>query len=347
MDRRDFIYYASVAGITGAASALPFSCRTARDQTKSRTGKKEKVDTILKAKDWFHDQKWGIFVHYLYHIQNNPETVNNMGVGETSWDDCVNSFDVERFAREVSQTGARYVMFTLMQGSRYMVAPNKTYNRITGFKTGEACSTRDLVTDLIKALNRHNISLFLYFTGDGPYKDSKAGPAMGYPAQGAPLTEQFLTKWSSVAKEYSLRYGDRIKGWWVDGCRESLHYTDEWLKYYVDAMKAGNPVSLTAFNNGIKSRIEVYSKYDDYTCGEMTSFKDIPDARFINGSQWHMLVPLGTYWGKPGCKHDAAYLEDYLSKVNAIGGVVTIDVALYRDGHIDPEQLAVLKALNV
>jgi hypothetical protein len=38
-------------------------------------------------------------------------------------------------------------------------------------------------------------------------------------------------------------------------------------------------------------------------------------------------------------------MRDYVKKVNDKGGVVTIDVALYRDGHIGAEQMAVLKQL--
>jgi hypothetical protein len=307
----------------------------------------------MNAKDWFRDQKWGIFTHFLNHEQNTHGTITNMGIGETSWDECVNGFDVERFAGDLSQTGAGYLMFTLQQGERFMAAPNETFNRITGCKTGEACASRDLIADLIKALDKVHISLFLYFTGDGPYKDPVAGPSMGYARQHDPLTGTFLRNWSSVAREYSLRYGEKIKGWWVDGCYESFHYTDESIKYYTEAMKAGNPHALTAFNNGVKDRISYYSIYDDYTCGEMNSFVDIPDSRFIHDSQWHILAPLGIPpdgnpwggWCKPGCKHSLTYMKDYMGKVNSKGGVVTIDVALYRDGHIDPEQLELLKSI--
>lgn len=39
-------------------------------------------------------------------------------------------------------------------------------------------------------------------------------------------------------------------------------------------------------------------------------------------------------------------MKEYVRKVNAVGGAVTVDVALYRDGHLDPEQIALLKNLD-
>ena len=54
---------------------------------------------------------FGLFFHYLSGLQNNAETVNSLGK-ETGWDECVDEFDVERFANQVAETGAGYVFFT-------------------------------------------------------------------------------------------------------------------------------------------------------------------------------------------------------------------------------------------
>ncbi len=39
-------------------------------------------------------------------------------------------------------------------------------------------------------------------------------------------------------------------------------------------------------------------------------------------------------------------MYDYVKKCNSLGGVVTIDVALYDDGHIDWGQYEILKKLG-
>lgn len=308
----------------------------------------------MNGKDWMKNQRWGVFTHYLYHEQNKAGSLTNMGVGTTDWNDCVDAFDVKRLAAQLHEVGAHYLFFTLMQGKRFMCAPNATFDRITGYKPGEACSRRDLIADLLDALAPYDIPLCLYYTGDGPYQDPIAGPAMGYASQEDKVTKEFVQNWADVAKEYSLRYGSAIKAWWVDGCYDWFGYNDEMLSPYVPAMKAGNPDAILAFNGGVKMGVFKRTVHDDFTCGEMNSFEDIPTSRFIDGAQWHILAPIGISvtentweaWCKPGCKHTPDYMKDYVRKVNAVGGAVTIDVALYRDGHLDPEQMALLKNID-
>jgi hypothetical protein len=306
--------------------------------------------------DWFRDRKWGVFFHYLHTVQNNPgfSEALNMGAGETAWDDCVNALDVELLAAQVASTNAGYVIFSVMQCTRQLCAPNATYDRITGYKPGEACSTRDLIADLIVALDRYGIPLFLYYTGDGPLADSQAGSAMGFEGKGASVTETFVRNWAAVAREYSLRYGDKVKGWWVDGCYRSLGYTDELHGCLAEGLRAGNPDALVAFNGGVMDRVSFYSSRDYYTCGEMNRFEDVPDDRFMNGVQWHILASLGAVpagfapydaWARPGCQYTSGYMRSYIEKVNEKGGVVSIDAALFRDGHMDAEQLELLRSL--
>jgi hypothetical protein len=48
----------------------------------------------------------------------------------------------------MKEAGAGYVIFTVLQRQRFMIAPNETFNRLIGYKTGEACSSRNLIEDL-------------------------------------------------------------------------------------------------------------------------------------------------------------------------------------------------------
>ncbi len=310
---------------------------------------------MSRQQDWFMNQKWGVFTHYLSGEQNDSGSVLSMGKGGGDWNQCVNELDVKALARELHEAGAHYLVLTLMQGHQYMCAPNAAFDRITGYRPGEACSERDLPMEMYEALEPYGISLFLYYTGDGPYKDEKqAGPRMGFLEPRENVSDEFVANWAEVLKEYAVRYGDKVKGWWIDGCYTYFGYTDEKLRPYADAIRAGNPEALIAFNGGVKKRVVAYSALDDYTCGEMNSFVDLPDERFIDGAQWHTLAPLGIApdgsewgaWAKPGCKHSAEHMADYIKEVNRRGGVVSIDAALYRDGHIDPEQLELLKTLK-
>ena len=58
--------------------------------------------------DWFQQAGYGVFVHFLAKVQNNPEGIQSLG-RETSWDDCVRGFDVERFADQMVEAGAGYL----------------------------------------------------------------------------------------------------------------------------------------------------------------------------------------------------------------------------------------------
>ena len=79
-----------------------------------------------------------------------------------------------------------------------------------------------------------------------------------------------------------MRYGDKVHGWWVDGCYQYFNYTETKLHPYALAVKKGNPKALIALNRGVSHPIQnqtSYSKWEDYTCGESDDFTDVPTSR--------------------------------------------------------------------
>lgn len=294
--------------------------------------------------DWFAAAKYGVFVHYLAGIQNNPGHVASLG-RQTSWDECVREFDVEKFAERMHEAGAGYVIFTMMQRKRFLIAPNATFDRLTGYKPGEACATRDLVEDLYQALHKRGIPLMLYWTGDGPCDDPQAAAALHWPTEGR-VTEEFVRNWAEVVREYGLRYKDKVCGFWVDGCYRFIGYDENKLGILADALRAGYPQRIIALNPGVEDHVRAYSRHEDFTAGEQNSFSDLPFDRFVEGKQWHILSYLGTNWAQPGTVKSKSDMIDYVHVCNAVGGVVSIDVVLYRDGDLDRSQLEVLKALR-
>ncbi|MEM4217994.1 MAG: discoidin domain-containing protein [Candidatus Methanomethylicaceae archaeon] len=299
---------------------------------------------IARRTDWFSKAGYGVFVHFLDSVQNNPEHVASLGK-KTTWEECVREFNVELFAKRMEEAGAGYVIFTVMQRSRHMIAPNATFDRLTGYRPGEACATRDLIDELYQALNRRGIQLMLYWTGDGPCDDPQAAKGLRWPGTDK-VSLEFVRNWADVAREYGQRYGSKVKGWWVDGCYRWLDYDEEKLGVLAEALRAGYPDRIIAFNPGVEERVRAYSRHEDYTCGEQNAFLDVPLARFVDGKQWHILSYLGTNWAQPGTVKGKAELARYVHRVNAVGGVVSIDVVAYRDGDLDRSQLEVLKALR-
>ena len=308
---------------------------------------------MSKASDRFAARKWGVFNHYLNGMQNGGDPRRNPSGRITDWDTAVGEFDVEKLAYNLHKMGAGYYFITLMQGSKYMCAPNAAYDRICGTQPGEACSRRDLPLDIARALEKYDIDLFLYYTGDGPHLDPIAGERMGMGEPRVPVTETFLTNWSSVLREYAVRYGNRVKGWWIDGCYGWLGYNEQTLDYYDRAIRAGNPQALIAYNFGGAAGGELVAAphKEDYFAGERNDFTDIPCAGVIDGEQTHIFAPLGVLpagcgggaWAFPGVKRDPDYMLDYIRRVNAVGAPVTVDIVVYRDGRCDPEQQRLLE----
>ena len=292
--------------------------------------------------NWFSQGKYGIFVHYLYGIQNNPDRAASQGQG-TSWNECVEDFDVVTFSENAAEAGAAYVIFTTQQTDKYMIAPNLKYTEYTGYQTGQATSERDLILDLASALNEKNIKLFLYVTGDGPHNDPAAAEGLGWDGT---ANDTFISRWGEVIEEYSQRYGSLVSGWWTDGCYSRFEYNDAKISELASRQKSGNHNAIVAFNKGVEPIGQIYYQADDYFSGERNSLDQIPVKRMYNGRQWHILSPLGSGWGDSGCAYTALWLTAYAESVFSHGGVITFDVAVNRDGTIPIAQINQLKLLN-
>jgi hypothetical protein len=120
-------------------------------------------------------------------------------------------FNATAYAESAASAGARYAIITMMQGTKYMLAPNTAYDSFSGYAPGEACATRDLVLDLYTALAPRGIRLMLYWTGDGPHMDQQASTGLGWPE--APVSRSnvpvlFTERWGAVLQVCEC--------WWLD-----------------------------------------------------------------------------------------------------------------------------------
>ena len=326
----------------------------------------------MNAQDRMMRRRWGVFNHYLYSSEKGYTDFRASGSGEilkmaAEWNEQTAAFDVEKLARTLHEIGCGYYMVTVMQGTRFLLAPNAAYTRITGIAPGEGCCRRDLIREIGEALGRYDIDLFLYYTGDGPHFDRVAGPAMGlYEDYEAGLhgtvSRRFVENWAAVLGEYAERYGDLVKGWWVDGCYKSLGYDNALLSVYDRAIKRGNPAALTAFNSGTASFVSEtgddtpikWYENEGFTCGEDNDFTYVFKTRFTNGAQNHLLIPLGDYrdgnvcagWRNTGVRRSKEYVAEYIRRNNAAGAVITVDIFVDQRGSFDPAQVEALQYIG-
>lgn len=283
--------------------------------------------------DWFHEAQYGLLFHYLYPA------------------DAGQKFDVERFADQVAETGAGYVMFTLGQNSGHYCSPNATYDRYAGYAPGERCSTRDLPLELARALARKGIRLMLYLPSNAPADDAPAARGLGVTTKKGDrynwdITPELKSRWSEVIQEWSDRYGTNVAGWWFDGWFRENNFTDPFAESYAKAVKHGNPNALVCFNRNVEYGIRKSTDFEDYTAGERNEFTETPAGRWKDDIQWHVISFMGPGWAQKGCKYSDEYMADYVTKCARAGGVVTIDMAIARDGSLDPRQIDQMKAIR-
>ncbi len=290
--------------------------------------------------EWFKDAKFGVFIHFL---GGGPE-----------WAEQVNAFDVDQLAKQIEETKAGYLIFTLGQNSGYYCSPNAAYEKYAGYKIGERCPARDLPMEIADKLLKRGVRMMLYLPSRSPQTDKQAMAGLHDVHQSKPAPQEFTKRWSDVIREWSLRYKEKAAGWWFDGAYNSEGWDDlskdyNW-KTWAAACRAGNPDSILAFNRGANLEIAFIKQTDeqDYTAGERTLFDAMPQTYPApEPLQWHLLSFLGSNWGKKdGPTNSDQYMIDYIKKVNSMGGVVSIDVGINADGGIYQPHLDQLKAIG-
>lgn len=309
--------------------------------------------------DWFRNCLWGVFTHYL----TKPETTVD------EWNRQVDEFDTQRIANQLASVGARYYFITLGQGSGHYCAPNTVYDKHVRI-TPSKCSRRDLVSDLHAALVPKNIRLLVYVPSDPSWGDRTAYEHLGWqPGPSDKRTDKRMTdfqrRWEEVLREWSLRWGKKVSGWWVDGC----YYADDMYRHpdppnfrsFAEAMKAGNPDSIVAFNPGVTIPVISHTEFEDYTAGEIAGDLPVggwgfgenpafcnygPIKRWVNGAQYHVLIFLGPWWCQSPPRFPTELVVGYTRYINAHEGVVTWDVPIEKDGRIPDPFLDQLRAVG-
>jgi|688.fasta_scaffold02583_27 hypothetical protein len=324
--------------------------------------------------DWLHQAKWGLFFHFL------PPHASVVGAPEIStneWNRIIDNFDVEGLARQVAEVGAGYFIISIGQNTGFFLSPNETYDRIVG-RQPSRLSHRDLVADLADALGKHGIRLMVYLPALAPAQDLQAVEKLkctppwetscimstvDYKMQEGVndrLTE-FQQNWEAIIREWSLRWGKRVWGWWIDGG----YYADKLYAFpeapnfesFAAATKAGNDEALFTLNPGVKVPIIKHAPNEDYTAGELAGGLPVsfevdhpgiapPLSRFVDGAQYHLLTFLGTWWGAGRPRFSRDLLVAYTDYVNAFGGVITWDIPPTPQGRIPEEFMTLLRALQ-
>jgi hypothetical protein len=194
---------------------------------------------------------------------------------------------------------------------------------------------------------------------------------------------EFLNTYLQFLREYSAKLGMLCDGWWFDGCYEEIHKGRWGWENWCKAARTGNPNAAIAFNDGAfcVGRLKPVSSLQDYHAGEVHLLEDsqirldplvgggvytnedgklrkpnqearlyMPDARFIDGVQWHALIPVDSTFNAdvPSDKVDYsdAELLKFVSGCRKVKGAVTMNLPIGIDGHIPDKSASKLARLS-
>jgi hypothetical protein len=159
---------------------------------------------------------------------------------------------------------------------------------------------------------------------------------------------EFQHKWEAVVREWSLRWGKNVAGWWVDGCyfADKMYRFDDEPNFasFARAIKAGNPDAIVAFNPGLLIPVVAHTKYEDYSAGEVDRAR-LPQAVATCHGRWldcegakvqfHILTFLGKTWcGGERPEWPDETIIGYTRHIESKGGAITFDVPIRKSGSI-------------
>jgi hypothetical protein len=349
--RRAFLKSAAIMSSMISGCALTIDNPIVRSNVLSSKRVYSASGTRRSNADWFKDAKWGVFCHYLV----------NKDMRVDDWNRRVDSFNTANVTDQLESVGAKYFFFTIGQNSGHYCSPNSTYDSIVGINPSK-CSRRDLIGDLYGALSPRGIKLLVYLPSGAPAEDRVAvrklqwewGFEGGWPKWNTKRTgkrlAEFQKMWEAIIREWSIRWGNRVSGWWIDGC----YFPDEMYNHpdppnfqsLAAALKAGNPDGIVAFNPSVKTPVISMTEYEDYTAGEISDAFPVCPGRWIEGAQYHTLSYLGENWSRGNPRFVDGFVTGFTEDVNSKGGVVTWDVPLSATGEIPEEYVVQLKELN-
>ncbi|HEX5787380.1 MAG TPA: hypothetical protein VFY03_04335, partial [Woeseiaceae bacterium] len=119
-----------------------------------------------------------------------------------SLEEQANDFDVPAFVAMVEQTGASWVIWSLTWWEYRMNAPIESVDRLIG--TGERTSSRDLVGEIMTALDAEGIDFFLYYHRgheSDPWFAAEAFPPTEFTLRGTGDRTAFFDAWVTIITE--------------------------------------------------------------------------------------------------------------------------------------------------
>jgi hypothetical protein len=254
--------------------------------------------------------KYGLMVHWLA-----PGPPPQKGEYEKDLNKAVNNFDINGFMADFDKTGADWLIFTIGQNTGFYASPNAVIDSLAG--PGHT-PDRDLALEIARALHKRGKRFIAYLPCE-----VNGNPAMqkGFSWNTQPGTDQaeFQEKYLRAIREWAIRFGKNLDGWWFDGCYTWDAFPNKYMKWekWYEASRAGNNNAAITFSDAsycIGITKPIVASFD-YLGGETDALINgkiklgrgpkeeepdlfIPEQAYVEGTQclYHALVPIDAYW---------------------------------------------------
>jgi hypothetical protein len=306
------------------------------------TAAEESARAHRASTDWFVKAGYGAMFHWTDFTQPRDGM-------KKPYPEAVTAFDVDTFARLMSEIGAAYVIFTLNHAHPHCPAPIQAWEAIhPGWTT-----RRDLIGDIADVLEKRGIRFLLYINSPVLTMLGDIGTTGLYKLTCS--EEQFTEIHKNVLTEIGSRYRDNLAGYWFDSWYQSLAaYPDVPIEAIYRYCKVGNPARITAFNFWI---FPVLTPWQDYWAGELNALQNPFESRYIQrgagtGFQAHGMVSMLESWvhSETGPIPPPQFsTEDLIAHVKANmehQAVTTINIGIYQDGTIEQSSLDMMRQLR-
>ncbi len=303
--------------------------------------------------DWMHNGSYGLMVHYLISPPGDTDAEKT-----AAFDRIVDGFDLAAFMAQFESTGADWLIFTIGQNTGYYSSPNAFLDEALPGHTSE----RDLVLEIaqrVKALGKRFIA---YLPAEVSAQSEAVHQAFAWNPDDQSAFQQ---RYQEFVGAYAVKFGKLLDGWWFDGCYEwpvfhnSLYDWPAWIA----AARAGNPDAIVAFNDGAFciGKLKPVTPLEDYHAGEVHMLQDgkiklgheddsplyVPESRFIEGVQWHALLPVdSTFEGGEPYHYSDEVLFEWVRECKTVGGAVTLNLPIGLDGEIPDESIEQMQRLD-
>lgn len=292
--------------------------------------KKRAIDSRASMQ-WLVQSGYGVMFHWT------SQSVNPDG-SQKAYADAVNSFDVERFANMVEETGAGYVIFTIGHAEQYCPAPIENWEKLHPGKT----TKRDLIGEIANALNSKGIRLICYMH------------SMGTARFQFDDNETFFGNFKTILHEFGNRYKEKLAGYWFDCWYQiSEGFPEIPFEDFYNTTKTGNKDRIICLNSWIYPSV---SPWQDYWAGEVASPVAVPEKGFMKGGPapdlpYQALLIMEPYWVQekaemPEPRFKSSELSQYIRNCMNNGGAVTINLGIYQNGTVGEEALEVMKEVR-